>query len=94
MSDAPHIFSIKLNKDYPEDYFEHLQEAENVSRAVLIKIDGNRFIRLRVEVFLNPDNKYDMLRALRYIYRERDNISEDNFSTVDLKAQTTCNRIL
>ena len=79
LSQAPHLFCVKLNKDFPEGYFIDKQKEANVSEIVNIKIEANRFARLRVEYFMNVKNKYLMLRALRYIAKESESISEDNF---------------
>ena len=76
LSEAPHLFCLPLTKDYPEEYFYDLQRNNpSVSNTVNIKIDSNRFIRLRVENFLRRNGKFNLLRALRYIYAEREFIA-------------------
>lgn len=73
LSCAPHLFCLRLKKDYPTDYFLDMQSGmPSVSQIANIKIDGNRFIRLRVEYFLNDKGKHFLLRALKYIYDERE----------------------
>ena len=73
LSQAPHIFSVPLTKDYPESYFSDLHKGKKrgMTKAPL-KIDANRFIRLRVERFLTYESKYLLLRGLRDIYYERE----------------------
>lgn len=73
LSSAPHLFCLRLLKDYPTDYFRDLQSGRsNVSQIANIKVDSNRFIRLRVEYFMNNKGKHSLLRALKYIYDERE----------------------
>ena len=82
LSQAPHIFNIKLARDFPADYFLEKQvDKPNVSQIANIKVESSRFLFLRVEHFMNDQGKYKLLRALGYILMDRDILSEDMFST-------------
>ena len=73
LSCAPHLFNLKLTKDYPESYFRALQKGKsNISEPVDIHVEAQRFIRLRVEQFMGKKGKYRLLRALRFILDERE----------------------
>lgn len=73
LSSAPHLFNMKFTKDYPDDYFRQIQaDKPNISKITNIKIEANRYIRLRVEPFMAADGKYSLLRSLRFILDEKE----------------------
>ena len=73
LSRAPHLFNLEFTKDYPDSYFTDIQtDTPNVSVPITIHIEAKRFIRLRVEPFMGNRGKYELLRALKYIYDERE----------------------
>ena len=80
LSQASHIFSLKLNKDYPEDYFHDIQHSHpNLSQVIPMKVEARRYLSLRVERFMNTHGKYKLLRALGYVCMNREILAEDIF---------------
>ena len=77
LSNAPHLFNLKFTKDYPDSYFRDIQrDKPNISKITNINIEAQRYIRLRVEPFMNDKGKFTLLRALRFILDEKEFICD------------------